>query len=182
VWLAQREGIPVCTPDEEILLRATARAHTIRPSLACDRWPNKRARAGARDAVVLGKLTGAGRRESRPAPGAAFCSSGIRKSRGSLPGSRVDRLCTGTHTPPRKDRTRYPLTPSRRAAARCSGRIDTAFLRAPRACIRCDRNPGAGRDLARKSSAGLRSFRSVRSTRSAADKKTTRTNSSGPPS
>jgi predicted nucleic acid-binding protein len=33
VWLAEREGIPVCTLDEEILLRGTARAQTIRPQL-----------------------------------------------------------------------------------------------------------------------------------------------------
>jgi predicted nucleic acid-binding protein len=33
VWLAEREGIPVCTLDEEILLRGTARAQTIRPEL-----------------------------------------------------------------------------------------------------------------------------------------------------
>ena len=33
VWLAEREGVPVCTLDEEILLRGAARAQTIRPQL-----------------------------------------------------------------------------------------------------------------------------------------------------
>ena len=33
VWLAEREGIPVCTLDEEILLRGAARVQTIRPQL-----------------------------------------------------------------------------------------------------------------------------------------------------
>jgi predicted nucleic acid-binding protein len=33
VWLAEREGIPVCTLDEEILLRGAPRVQTIRPEL-----------------------------------------------------------------------------------------------------------------------------------------------------
>jgi predicted nucleic acid-binding protein len=33
VWLAEREGVPVCTLDEEILLRGAARVQTIRPQL-----------------------------------------------------------------------------------------------------------------------------------------------------
>jgi len=33
VWLAEREGIPVCSLDEEILLRGAARVQTIRPQL-----------------------------------------------------------------------------------------------------------------------------------------------------
>ena len=33
VWLAEREGVPVCTLDEEILLRGAARAQTVRPQL-----------------------------------------------------------------------------------------------------------------------------------------------------
>jgi predicted nucleic acid-binding protein len=33
VWLAECEGIPVCTLDEEMLLRGTTRAQTIRPQL-----------------------------------------------------------------------------------------------------------------------------------------------------
>jgi predicted nucleic acid-binding protein len=33
VWLAEREGIPVCTLDEEIQLRAAARVQTIRPQI-----------------------------------------------------------------------------------------------------------------------------------------------------
>jgi predicted nucleic acid-binding protein len=33
VWLAEREGIPLATLDEEMLLRGSARAETIRPHL-----------------------------------------------------------------------------------------------------------------------------------------------------
>jgi predicted nucleic acid-binding protein len=33
VWLAEREGIPVCTLDEEILLRGAPRVQTTRPQL-----------------------------------------------------------------------------------------------------------------------------------------------------
>jgi predicted nucleic acid-binding protein len=34
VWLAEREGIPVCTLDEEILLRGAARVQTLRPEVS----------------------------------------------------------------------------------------------------------------------------------------------------